>query len=163
MSKFTFLIQKYWIILIVLLLFLLFIADSLIFNKNKDFPFGGDFLRVETFGILDLNRWLDDDSLFFIDTTRSRTVANGVKAYEVSNPFIFLNNEQKGSKIATDFDGKRWYLLSSVKNGVYSSEKYATLEEMPTYAKINYENGDIEWFKNFSEMSEEDREIFESL
>lgn len=167
MYKFlSFFKNRKWLVFILIIFLFLYYVDYSIKKALDEGSscFGCDFSVREKIGVIELQKWLDDGSLSFYDNQHHHNLVSSVQIYKINQNFIYTKNIQIGDFRSVD-EGKTWYILRSKENGDddYSYVKYETIEEMPTYAKINSENGDIEWFKGFAEMSEEDRIIFENL
>ena len=83
----------------------------------------------------------------------------GIKRYKVNDIFIYAINDKLYKDFIPNENNEYDYILNI--NG--EEKSYKTKEEAPTYVKINSITSHSEWFKNFSEMSKEDKKIFEKL
>lgn len=124
---------------------------------------GFTWLDVEIIKEVDkvcIQRDLPEGILYINDPHNSNVLVYNMKTYEVEDTYIYAINEHTGAKFwADNEDGTRDFVVWT-QGGVRT---YETQEEIPTYAKVNSENGDTEWFLTYDQMSKEDKAIFQEL
>jgi len=127
------------------------------------FPNGENFSRdwtvIEKWGVLQLEKMVSSHGggLSIYDSKNKYIVVHNVKKYKKENQHMYVT-------VNRDTEGFREkYSITIKKNGKFDFLYFDTKEEMPTYAKINSETGDVWWYKEFSEMTAEDQKIFKEL